>query len=78
MISTVTSTVTSLTTSAIAGSSALVGVYVLIALPIHKEITNAPDGSRFNQLSKIMNISMLPFMIAFILIVVFKVIEALN
>ena len=67
-----------MTTSAIAGSSALVGVYVLIALPIHKEITTAPDGSCFHQLSKIMNISILPFMIAFILIVVFKVVEPIN
>jgi hypothetical protein len=78
MMSNGISTVTSLNTSTIAGSSALVGVFVLIALPIHKEITTAPDGSRFHQLSKTMNNGILPFMIAFILIVVFNVIEALN
>ena len=78
MISTVTSTVTILTTSAIAGSLALVGVLVLIALLVQKELTTASDGSRFHQLSRILNIGILPFMIAFILIVVFKVLEALN
>ena len=78
MISTVTSTVNILTTSAIAGSLALVGVLVLIALLVQKELTTASDGSRFHQLSRILNIGILPFMIAFILIVVFKVIEALN
>ena len=79
MISTVTtSTVTILTTSAIAGSLALVGILVLIALLVQKELTTATDGSRFHQLSKILNIGILPFMIAFILIVVFKVIETLN
>jgi len=79
MISTVTtSTVTILTTSAIAGSLALVGVLVLIALLVQKELTTSSGNSRWLQLGKILNIGILPFMIAFVLIVVFKVIEALN
>ena len=78
MISTVTSSVTILTTSAIAGSLALVGVLVLIALLVQKELTTASADSRFHQLGKTLNIGILPFLIAFILIVVFKVIEALN
>ena len=79
MISTVTtSTVTILTTSAIAGSLALIGVLVLIALLVQKELTTSSGNSRWLQLGKILNIGILPFMIAFVLIVVFKVIEALN
>ena len=78
MISTVTSTVTILTTSGIAGSLALVGIFVLIALLVQKELTTASDNSRFHQLSKILTIGIVPFLIAFLLIVVFKVIEALN
>ncbi|MFN2237391.1 MAG: hypothetical protein ACK2U1_24430 [Anaerolineales bacterium] len=79
MISTVTtSTVTILTTSAIAGSLALVGVLVLITLLVQKELTTSSGNSRWLQLGKILNIGILPFMIAFVLIVVFKVIEALN
>ena len=79
MISTVTtSTITILTTSAIAGSLALVGVLVLIALLVQKEVISASTDSRFHKLSRIVNIGILPFLIAFVLIVVFKVIEALN
>jgi hypothetical protein len=79
MISTVTtSTVTILTTSTIAGSLALVGVFVLIALLVQKELTTTSGDSRWLQLGKIVNIGIVPFLIAFVLIVIFKVIEALN
>jgi hypothetical protein len=79
LISTVTtSTATILTTSAIAGSLAMVGVLVLIALLVQKELTAPSGDSRIHQLNRILNIGILPLMIAFIMIVVFKVLEALN
>jgi len=78
MISTVTtSTVTILTASGIAGSLALVGVFVLITLLVQKELATASANNRLHQLSRVLNIGIVPFMIAFILIVIFKVIEAL-
>ncbi len=79
MISTVTSsTVTILTTSAIAGTLGLVGILVLITLLVQKELTTASTNSRLNQLGRVVNIGILPFLIAFVLIVYFKVIEALK
>ena len=79
MISTVTtSTVTILSTSAIAGTLALVGVLVLIALLVQKEIASASGESRWNQLGKLLNIGIFPLLIAFLMIVVIKVIQALN
>ena len=79
MISTVTtSTVTILTTSAIAGSLALIGILVLIVLLVQKELTTVSNNSRIKQLNRVVNIGILPFLIAFVLIVIFKVIEVLN
>jgi t-SNARE complex subunit (syntaxin) len=56
----------------------MVGVLVLIALLVQKELTAPSGDSRIHQLNRILNIGILPLMIAFIMIVVFKVLEALN
>jgi hypothetical protein len=79
MISTVTTTaVTVLSNSAIAGSFAVIGMLVLVALLIQKELISASDDSRSQQLSRVMNIGILPLFLVFILSVVFKIVEALN
>jgi hypothetical protein len=75
MISTITSSiVAALTTSAIAGSLALVGVLVLIALLIQKELASAASDARWKQLGQLLDIGILPLSIAFLLLVVFKII----
>ena len=79
MVSTITSTTVSiLTTSAIAGSLATIGMLVLIALLVQKEIVLGVRDSRKHQLSRALNIGILPLLIAFFLIVVLKVVEVLN
>ena len=79
MISTVTSsTVATLTTSAIAGSLALVGVLILIALLIQKEFASAASDAQWKQLGQLLDIGILPLLIAFVLLVVFKTIGILN
>jgi len=79
MISTITtSTVTILTSSAIAGTLALVGIFVLISLLVQKELTTNSTNSRLIQLGRVVNIGILPLLIAFILVVVFRVIEIIN
>ena len=79
MVSTITSTTVSiLTTSAIAGSLATIGILVLIALLVQKEIVLGVRDSRKHQLSQALNIGILPLLIAFFLIVVLKVVEVLN
>jgi hypothetical protein len=79
MISTVTtSTVTILTLAGMAGSLALIGVVVLIAMLVQKEMATATPTSRLQQLSRALNIGIIPLLIAFVLIVAFKVVEALK
>ena len=78
MISTVTTTtVTTIASMATAGSLAVVGIVLLLALLIQKELASASD-SRFAQvLSRVVNIAIVPLLLGFAYIVVFKVIEAL-
>jgi|APFre7841882724_1041349.scaffolds.fasta_scaffold346777_1 hypothetical protein len=79
MISTVTtSTVSILTTAALAGSLALIGILLLISLLIQKELATASADSRLHRLSQALNIGIAPLLIAFALIVVFKVAEVLK
>ena len=79
MISTVTTTTVSiLTTPAIAGSLALIAILVLLALLLQKEVASASTDSRLQQLSRLLNFSIAPLLLAFILIVVYKVAEVLN
>ena len=79
MISTVTSsTFESITSSAISGSLDLVGVLGLIALLIQKELATALGDARWKHLGQLLDIGILPLLIAFVLLVVFKTIEILN
>ena len=79
MISTVTtSTVTTVTTAAIAGSVALIGILILFGLLVQKEVTTASNENRLKKLGKALNIAIIPLLIAFILIVIFRVSEVLR
>ena len=79
MISTVTtSAVSVLNFSAITGSFAVIGMLVLVALLVQKEILSAADDSLSQQLSRVMNVGILPLLLAFVLIVFFKIVESLN
>jgi hypothetical protein len=79
MISTVTtSTVSTITTAVLAGSIALVGIFFFFVLLFQKEITTTATGSRMKKLGQVLNVGILPLLIAFILIVVTKVFEILR
>jgi hypothetical protein len=79
MISTVTtSTVSILTTPAIAGSLAVISVLLLFALLLQKEVATASEDSRLRKLSRFLNFSIVPLVLAFILIVIYKVSAVLN
>jgi hypothetical protein len=78
MISTVTTTtVTTIASMATAGSLAVVGIVLLLALLIQKELASASDSRFALVLSRIVNIAIVPLLLGFAYIVVFKVIEAL-
>ncbi len=79
MISTVTtSTVSTIATATIAGSVALIGILVFFALLLQKEVAATASGSRMKKLGQVLNVGILPLLIAFILIVATKVIDILR
>lgn len=79
MISTITtSTVSILTTSAIAGSLALIAILVLLALLVQKELATAADSRRLKTLSQVLNIAIAPLFVTFVLLVISKVVEVLQ
>jgi len=56
----------------------LVGVLILIALLIQKELASAASDARWKQLGQLLDIGILPLLIAFVLLVAFKTLEILN
>ena len=79
MISTVTtSTVSTVTTAALAGSVASIGILVLLVLLVQKELASAVVGSRSQTLAKVLNIGILPLLLAFCLVVITRVAEVLR
>lgn len=79
MVSTVTtSTVSTITTVALAGSIALIGILLLLILLIQKEIISSSKHINLQRLSKVLNIGIVPLLIAFVLTVIIKVVEVLQ
>jgi len=79
MISTVTtSTVSTVTTAALAGSVALIGILVLLVLLVQKELSGSTNGKRYKALSKALNIGIVPLLIAFLAVVVTRIVDILR
>jgi len=79
MISTVTtSTVSTVATMAIAGSFGLIGILCLFALLIQKEVVTSSESTRLKALGKLLNIAILPLVVAFVMIVVDKLAQILK
>jgi len=76
MISTVTTS--TFTTVTAAGSFAVIGIFVLLALLIQKELVSASNSERASRLGKILDIGIVPLLIAFVLVVISKVGAALK
>jgi len=79
MISTVTTaTISTVTTVVLAGSLGLIAIVTLLALLVQKEITSADDTQPSRALSRVLNVAIVPLLIGFAMIVVVKVMEALQ
>ena len=78
MISTITTSTSTITSAGLAGSFALIGVVVLLALLIQKEVASGTGSKRLERFGKILNVSIIPLLIAFVLIAIIKVSEVLN
>lgn len=76
MISTVTTSTVSTVT--LAGSLVVVGIIVLLGLLVQKELVSASENDRASRLSKLLNIGIVPLLIAFVLVVVSKVAHVLK
>ena len=76
MISTVTTSTVSTVT--IAGSLAVIGILLLLVLLVQKELASASDQGRAKRLGKMLNVGIIPLLIAFALIVVTKVADVLK
>ena len=76
MISTVTTS--TVTTAALAGSVAIISIFVFFALLFQKEVTSTATGNRMKKFGQVLNVGIIPLLLAFILIVVTKVIEILR
>jgi len=77
-VSTITSSASSVTTGTLAASLALVSVIVLFVLLVQKELVTAADTSRFRALGRTLDVAVVPLLMAFAMIVMTRVAEALR
>jgi len=79
VISTITgSTVSTVTTAALAGTAALICILVLLSLLVQKELASSSDNARLKRLSRVLNIGIIPLLIAFVLIVATRIAGVLH
>ncbi len=79
MIAIITSsTVTTLSSVALAGTFGLIAILALLSLMLQKEMVNTVDSNRYRKLSQTLNIGIIPLLIIFVLIVAVKVIDVLR
>ena len=64
--------------AAIGGSLALIVSIVLIVLLIQRELIKGSDNARLQRLNQALNIGIVPLLIAFAIIVVFRVADSLK
>ena len=79
MISTVTTTtVTTITALATAGSLAMFGIVLLLAFLVQKELASATESRFAFALGRVLNVAIVPLLLAFLFVVAIKVVEALQ
>ena len=79
MVSTVTtSTVSVVIIAQFSGTLAVIAIVVLLALLVQKEIAKDSAKGLITQFNQVFNISVVPLLIAFLLIVFFNITKHLN
>jgi uncharacterized membrane protein YedE/YeeE len=76
MISTVTTSTVSTVT--LAGSFAIIGILVLLAFLVQKELTSTGTSKNARSLKLFLNIGIFPLIFVFVAVVVSRVIESLK
>jgi hypothetical protein len=75
MTSTIDTSNISILMTIVAGPLSIVGILVLVALLIQKEIANGSVSDRAKQLSQVLNIGIIPLLFVFLLIIVLQALE---
>ena len=70
--------ISTVTTVTAAGTFAVIGIYILLALLVQKELVSASNSERAGRLGKILDIGIVPLLIAFVLVVISTVGAALK
>jgi hypothetical protein len=79
MISTVTTTtVTTVAAFATGGALAVVGVLMLLTMLVQKELSSASESRFAMTLNRVLNIAIVPLLLAFVFIVGVKIFEVLQ
>lgn len=79
MISTVTtSTVTTVSLAAFGTSLAIVGVIFLLNLLVQKELVSCKNSKRAQLLGRALNIGIVPLFFAFLMLVVYRLLEVVR
>jgi hypothetical protein len=82
MVTTVTTTTVTTVTTITAASLALIAILTLLALLIQKEVISGLDrnsgGSRLKRMGKLINIAIIPLIIAFFATLALNVFDVLN
>jgi hypothetical protein len=77
MISTLTSAVSSVVVNGtLAGILATIGILLLVALLVLKELSSVAGG-RYQKVTRVLNVAIIPLLITFVLIVVSKGVEVI-
>jgi hypothetical protein len=76
MVSTITTANT--TTAVAAASLALIAILTLLALLIQKEIFSGLGGERAGNLSRALNITIVPLIVVFVIMVAFRVLDVVR
>ncbi len=66
------------TAAKLAVTLAITAIFILVVLLLQKEIANIAAGSRYEKLGQAANIGIVPLFIAFIVLVVAKLVEVLR
>jgi hypothetical protein len=79
MVSTVTaSTMSVLTSTQITGSLAIIAIMILLAVLVQKEIARDLTQNLQKQFNQVLDVSVVPLLVAFFLIVFFNITIVLN
>ena len=78
VISTVTTTTVTTVTAAVFGGLSFLAIILLLGMFVSKEVVSSSEESRWQALSKGLNLAIIPLLLGFLLIAVVKIIEVLH